>query len=159
CAFDAAAVDLSVGGLSLRAARVPELGSLLFCSFEAMPGGATVLGRGEVVWRQPSGEKGGEFGLRFVEVDAKNQAMIDEIVAERIARSDTPFTHPEPLIANLEIENVDKPVAARLVHNGENEALFEQTLDLLSLGKAVIAHAGVSLLRGNISQVNLRMEG
>lgn len=158
CAFDADAVDLSVGGLSLRAARVPELGSLLFCSFEAMPGGATVLGRGEVVWRQ-AGERGGEFGLRFVEVDAKHQAMIDEMVAERIARIETPFTQPTPVIANLEIENVDKPVAARLVHNGETEAVFEQALDLLSLGKGVIAHAGVSLLRGNISQVALRMEG
>ena len=159
-AFDADAVDLSVGGLSLRSARLPELGSLLFCSFEAMPGGATVLGRGEVVWRQArNGEQGGDFGLRFVEVDAKNQAMIDEMVAERIARIETPFTQPTPVIANLEIENVVTPVAARLVHNGEKEALFEQSLDLLSLGKGVVAHAGVSLLRGNIGQVTLRMDG
>lgn len=158
--FEADAVDLSVGGLSLRAARLPDLGSTLFCSFEAMPGGAQVLGRGEVVWRQASAEKeGGEFGLRFVEVDAKNQALIDEMVAERIARIDTAFTQPEPVIANLEIENVNAPVAARLVHNGENEALFEQALDLLALGKGVVAHAGVSLLRGNIASVGLRMDG
>lgn len=158
-AFDADAVDLSVGGLSLRAARLPELGSTLLCSFEAMPGGATVLGRGEVVWRQArSDEPGGDFGLRFVEIDAKNQAMIDEMVAERIARIETPFTQPTPVIANLEIENVSTPVAARLVHNGEKEALFEQSLDLLSLGKGVVAHAGVSLLRGNIAQVTLRMD-
>jgi hypothetical protein len=157
--FEADAVDLSVGGLSLRAARLPDLGSTLFCSFEAMPGGAQVLGRGEVVWRQASGEEGGEFGLRFVEVDAKNQALIDEMVAERIARIDTAFTQPEPVIANLEIENVSAPVAARLVHNGENDALFEQPLDLLALGKGVVAHAGVSLLRGNIASVGLRMDG
>ena len=89
--FEADAVDLSVGGLSLRAAQLPDLGSQLFCTFEAMPGGAQILGRGEVVWRQPSGEQGGEFGLRFIEVDARNQALIDEMVAERIARQAPEF--------------------------------------------------------------------
>jgi c-di-GMP-binding flagellar brake protein YcgR len=79
--FEADAVDLSVGGLSLRAAQLPSVGSQLFCTFEAMPGGAQILGRGEVVWSQPTGDEGGEFGLRFIEVDARNQALIDEMVA------------------------------------------------------------------------------
>ena len=157
--FDADAVDLSVGGLSLRAAEVPDVGSQLFCSFEAMPGGAQVLGRGEVVWRQPAADQGDEFGLRFVEVDPRNQALIDEMVAERIARIESPFTQREPVLASLEIENVATPVSARLLHAGETEALFEQTLDQFALGKSVTAHAGVSLVRGHISSVTLRMEG
>lgn len=157
--FEADAVDLSVGGLSLRAPMLPEVGSHLFCCFEAMPGGAQVLGRGEVVWTQPSDAAGGEFGLRFVELDAKAQALIDEMVAERIARIDTPFAGNEPVLANLEIENVDSPIAARLMRSSGGEALFEQPLDLLTIGRAVVAHAGVSLVRGSLARVDLRMDG
>jgi hypothetical protein len=157
--FEADAVDLSVGGLSLRAPMLPEVGSHLFCCFEAMPGGAQVLGRGEVVWTQPSDAAGGEFGLRFVELDPKAQALIDEMVAERIARIDTPFAGNEPVLANLEIENVDSPIAARLMRTSGGEALFEQPLDLLTIGRAVVAHAGVSLVRGSLARVDLRMDG
>jgi hypothetical protein len=157
--FEADAVDLSVGGLSLRAARLPEVGKYLLCNFESMPGGAHVLGRGEVVWAQPCGESGGEFGLRFVGIDPQTQALIDEMVAERIARIDTPFAGASPVIANLEIENVETPVAATFVRSGDGEALFEQPLDLLALGKSVVAHAGVSLVRGSIARVDLRMDG
>lgn len=161
--FEADAVDLSVGGLSLRAAQLPAIGSQLFCSFEAMPGGAQVLGRGEVVWRQPEDQSaGGEFGLRFVEVDPKTQALIDEMVAERIARIEGSFRQskpPELVLASLEIENVAAPVSARLLHTSETEALFEQTLEQFSVGKSVVAHAGTSLVRGHISSVKLRMEG
>jgi hypothetical protein len=159
--FEADAVDLSVGGLSLRAAQLPDLGSQLFCTFEAMPGGAQILGRGEVVWRQPTGEaggQGGEFGLRFIEVDARNQALIDEMVAERIARI-VPQKINEPVLATLEIENVDEPMTARLVHAGETQALFEQQLSHFAIGKAVIAHAGPSLVRGHVASVEIRMEG
>lgn len=157
--FEADAVDLSVGGLSLRASRLPDLGSQLYCAFEAMPGGAQVLGRGEVVWRKEQGDEGGEFGLRFIEVDAKNQALIDEMVAERVARIEARFTQPEPVLAKLEIENVGSPVSARLLHAGEEQALFEQPLPQFSIGKAVVAHAGPTLVRGHISEVTVRMEG
>lgn len=159
--FEADAVDLSVGGLSLRAAQLPDLGSQLFCTFEAMPGGAQILGRGEVVWRQPigEGEEGGEFGLRFIEVDARNQALIDEMVAERIARIAPRSQPPEPVMASLEIENVEQPVSARLVHTGPTQALFEQTLQHFAVGKAVVAHAGATLIRGHVGSVEIRMEG
>jgi len=157
--FEADAVDLSVGGLSLRAAQLPDLGSQLFCTFEAMPGGAQILGRGEVVWRQPVGEQGGEFGLRFIEVDARNQALIDEMVAERIARITPRAKMSEPVLATLEIENVEEPMTARLVHQGETQALFEQQLSHFAIGKAVIAHAGPTLVRGHVASVEVRMEG
>lgn len=157
--FEADAVDLSVGGLSLRTAQLPDLGSQLFCTFEAMPGGAQILGRGEVVWRQPQGEQGGEFGLRFIEVDARNQALIDEMVAERIARIAPREKLSEPVLATLEIENVDEPMTARLVHTGDTQALFEQQLSHFAIGKAVIAHAGASLVRGHVASVEIRMEG
>jgi|GEM_PF-3859822 len=157
--FEADAVDLSVGGLSLRAAQLPDLGSQLFCTFEAMPGGAQILGRGEVVWRQPVGDQGGEFGLRFIEVDARNQALIDEMVAERIARIAPREKVLQPVLATLEIENVNEPMTARLVHQGDTQALFEQQLSHFAIGKAVIAHAGPTLVRGHVASVEIRMEG
>lgn len=157
--FEADAVDLSVGGLSLRAAQLPDLGSQLFCTFEAMPGGAQILGRGEVVWRQPVGDQGGEFGLRFIEVDARNQALIDEMVAERIARISPRSKLHEPVLATLEIENVEEPMTARLVHQSDTQALFEQQLSHFAIGKAVTAHAGPTLVRGHVASVEVRMEG
>jgi len=158
--FEAETVDLSVGGLSLRSSHLPELGSQLFCCFEAEPSGAQVLGRGEVVWRQPTDGDAGEFGLRFIEVDARNQALIDEMVAERIARIQGPKApEPEPELATLEIEDVAGEVSARVLHAGDREALFEQTLDQFSVGKSVTAHVGMSLLQGHIAAVRLRMEG
>jgi PilZ domain len=160
--FEADAVDLSVGGLSLRTSSLPELGSQLICSFEAIPGGATVLGRGEVVWRKAMGDRGervGEFGLRFIEVDPKNQALIDEMVSERVARIDIPCTAEQPVLASLELDGGAEPIAVKLVRTCAGEALFEQPLDLLQLGRSVVAHAGVSLLRGKLSSVQLRLEG
>jgi hypothetical protein len=157
--FEADAVDLSVGGLSLRTDNLPEMGSQLICSFEAMPGGATVLSRGEVVWRQASEDGGGEFGMRFVEVDPKHQSLIDEMVAERVARIDTLFNSSTPVTASLELENVGAPIAVKLMRSCAGELLFEQALDLLQVGKSMVAHAGSSALRGKLASVQLRMDG
>src|SRR5277367_4119994 len=65
--FEAQAVDISEEGMHLRTAYLPEVGQPLRCRFEA--GSATVHIAGEVVWREEAG-RGGEFGIRFTNLDA-----------------------------------------------------------------------------------------
>jgi hypothetical protein len=159
-AFEADAVDLSPGGLALRSACLPEIGAQLFCTFETVPGGTRVSSRGEVVWTHLTGERSGEFGLRFLDIDADARALIDEMVAERNAgvlpHGNAQRQAPS---ATLDVDGVGAPLDAQLTHAGGGAAVFEQRLDLLELGRGVVAHAGAALGRGNIAEVTLHMQG
>ncbi len=174
-AFEADAVDLSSGGLSLRTPCLPEVGERLTCRFEAMPGGTRVESRGEVVWTHADGERSGEFGLRFLDIDSQTRALLDELVAERRAEAEAHGVHEaheqdvrtqraaasfdELRIAQLELDGVDAPLSARLLRSGGGAAVFEQRLDLLELGRGVTARAGSALGKGSVAEVSLRMEG
>ncbi len=167
-AFEADAVDVSPGGLSLRSSCLPEIGEQLLCSFETVPGGTRVSSRGEVVWTHLAGVRGGEFGVRFVDQEPQTRALIAEMVAERAVQteraadavpSERAADSCQPPMAQLDLEGVDAPLHARLMHAGGGAAVFEQRLDLLELGRAVVAHAGSALGRGNIAEVGLRMDG
>ncbi|HEX7478236.1 MAG TPA: PilZ domain-containing protein [Polyangiales bacterium] len=159
-AFEADAVDLSPGGLALRSACLPDIGAQLFCTFETVPGGTRVSSRGEVVWTHLTGERSGEFGLRFLDIDADARALIDEMVAERNAgvlpHGNAQRQAPS---ATLDVDGVGAPLDAQLTHAGGGAAVFEQRLDLLELGRGVVAHAGAALGRGNIAEVTLHMQG
>lgn len=156
--FEADAVDLSAGGLSLRSSSLPEVGSMLHCRFETLPGGTQISGRGEVVWAKLSGERSGEFGLRFTHIDPKAQALISEMIAERVANAGHNVPRL-PRMATLEFEEVDGPITAKLTRSAGHDVVFEQPLDVLQLGRAVTAHADTALGQGNILRVDLRMDG
>ena len=68
--FKAQAINVSQEGMHLRTAYLPERGQPLTCRFDAGPN-ATVLATGEVVWTEEAG-RGGEFGLRFTNLDAES---------------------------------------------------------------------------------------
>jgi PilZ domain len=156
--FEADAVDLSPGGLSLRTACLPEIGEELMCRFEATPEGTQVSSRGRVVWTQTKGQRSGEFGLRFTELDDEAKALIDELVAERKARVQA--LQSEALrVAELQLAGVSAPLTARLLRAGGGEAVFEQTLPLLELGRGVVARAGYVNGKGTIADVKLSLKG
>lgn len=155
--FEADAVDLSAGGLSLRSSNLPEVGAQLHCRFETLPGGTRITGRGEVVWAKPSGDRSGEFGLRFTQIDPKAQALISEMIAERVATGGiTP--QPQPRMATLEFEENEGPITAKLTRAIGRDFVFEQPLDVLALGRGVVAYADKTLGHGNILRVDLRMD-
>lgn len=163
-AFEADAVDLSSGGLALRSPCLPDVGEHLTCRFEAFPGGTRVESRGEVVWTHADGERSGEFGLRFLDIDAQARALIDEMIAERRAETmkhspSAPGSLEELRVAELELAGVAAPLPARILRTGGGEAVFEQRMDLLELGRAVVARAGSALGKGRIADVALRMDG
>jgi hypothetical protein len=68
--FEAQAVNVSEDGIQLRTAYLPEAGQTLTCRFDAGPG-HNVLASGEVVWAQ-GGDEGGEFAVRFTDVDPES---------------------------------------------------------------------------------------
>ena len=68
--FEAQAVNVSEEGIQLRTAYLPEPGQPLTCRFDAGPGHC-VLALGEVAWAQGA-DRGGEFGVRFTEVDGES---------------------------------------------------------------------------------------
>jgi hypothetical protein len=75
--FEAQAVNVSEEGIHLRTAYLPEPGQPLTCRFDAGAGNS-VLASGEVAWSLGA-ERGGEFGVRFTEVDAESVDALKRI--------------------------------------------------------------------------------
>jgi hypothetical protein len=158
-AFEADVLDFTRAGVSMRAPYLPEIGTQLVCRFRCMPSGGTVSARGEVVWAQLEGGKTGEFGLAFIDLDPRTEWLIEEMLAQPIGERAEPDEASES-IAQLELEGSAEPIAARLTRRDAGKAVFEQHLDLLSLGRGVRAHApGASDRSGSIAGVELRMVG
>jgi hypothetical protein len=72
--FEAQAVNVSEDGIQLKTAYLPEPGQPLTCRFDA-GASQSVLASGEVVWARGA-ERGGEFGLRFTDLDAESVAAL-----------------------------------------------------------------------------------
>lgn len=163
-AFEASTVNLSKGGLSMRSACLPDPGTRLSCRFRALPSGTLVTAAGEVVWAHLDGAESGEFGLSFVDLDPKTEWLIEEMLAEQ-ARIEGPRPDGEvaAAVAQLELEGSGGAIAARVAREDGQTVVFEQPLDVLSVGRGVRAHAegekGKKGRQGSITGVELRMVG
>ncbi len=127
-AFEAQAVDLSKDGMHLRTAYLPEVGQPLTCRFDA--GGREVLASGEVVWRHEEG-RGGEFAIRFGDLDAESASALGRIVdpAPTCAPKD-PGTR-----VRLHIDGLGSPMRARVKGSGASELTVGSELGFLQVGK------------------------
>src|SRR6202453_1613813 len=76
--FEAQAVNVSEDGIHLRTAYLPEQGQPLTCRFDGGPG-QSVLASGEVVWAAGA-DKGGEFGVRFTDMDQESVDSLKKII-------------------------------------------------------------------------------
>lgn len=158
--FEADVVDFTRSGASMRASYMPEIGTQLDCRFRCGPSGALVSARSEVTWAQLEGESTGEFGLAFLELDPEAEWLIEEMLAEPILKREREREPEADAITRLELEGSTEPIEARLARLQAGSAVFEQQLDLLSLGRGVRAHAPGSRDRsGSIVGVELRMVG
>jgi len=127
-AFEAQAMDVSKDGMHLRTAYLPEVGQPLTCRFDA--GGREVLASGDVVWRHEEG-RGGEFAVRFAELDAESRDALARII------------DPEPACApkdpgarvRLHIEGLGSPMRARVKDAAETELTVGSELGFLQVGK------------------------
>jgi hypothetical protein len=101
-AFEADAVNLSRGGMSLRSQCLPDVGAKLWCRFEHPPSGSVIEAEGEVVWAQLEGDASGEIGLAFTDLDPKTELLIEQIIAE----------HGSPTFAGAVIDPGERDRAA-----------------------------------------------
>jgi hypothetical protein len=127
-AFEAQAVDVSKDGMHLRTAYLPEVGQPLTCRFDVS--GHEVLASGDVVWRHEEG-RGGEFAVRFGDLDAESKDALARIV------------DPEPTCApkdpgarvRLHIEGLGSPMRARVKDAAPTELTVGSELGFLQVGK------------------------
>ena len=126
--FEAQAVDVSEEGIHLRTAYLPELGQPLTCRIEV--GGDVVLAAGEVAWRQEA-DKGGDFGMRFTDLDAASEAALKKLLAvEPTFAAQVAGTR-----VRLHIEGLGSPMRARVKGSAAEGLVVGSELGFLQVGK------------------------
>lgn len=152
--LEADGLNLSMGGMAMRAPFTPPLGALLECRFQCPPEGELVCAQGEVAWVAERGNDLGNFGLRFVELDTKSATTLRRYLADgqaRVGASDRLRS------ATLLIDGLGAPVDAELRLADESRIVLEQQLTFLQLGRGVeVQLLGRDKERGRIASVELR---
>jgi hypothetical protein len=127
--FEAQAVNVSEEGMQLRTAYLPEVGQPLSCRFDAGPG-QSVLASGEVVWTQPA-ERGGEFGVRFTDLDAES---VDALKRACGVAGHSPEVHAGAKV-RLHIEGLASPMRAKIKDAAASAVTVGSELGFLRVGK------------------------
>lgn len=132
--FEARAVNLSGDGMQIRTPYLPEIGQPITCRFDAGQG-MVVVAAGEVLWREApeGGGDGGEFGVRFTNLDAESARTLDRIlgIGDGDARS-----MPEPgRKIRLHIEGLASPMRARVKDMQETGVTAFSELGFLQMGR------------------------
>src|SRR5258707_899238 len=126
--FEAHAVNVSDQGMQLRTAYLPEIGQPLFCRFDAGSSGE-VNAQCEGVWRE-EGDRGGEFGMRFGDLDVHSADTLQRIVnvKERTIQASGSKVR-------LHIEGLGFPMKARVKDASRKELTVGNELGFLQVGK------------------------
>jgi hypothetical protein len=130
--FEAQAVDLSSDGMHLRTAYLPEIGQPVACRFDAGTAG-NVLANGEVVWKQEQG-RGGEFGIRFMDLDGSSVAALERIVE---LGGKVPMAAPGGPRVRLHLEGLGSPIRGRVRGTSDKEVTVGSELGFLQVGKGL----------------------
>lgn len=141
--FEAQSVDVSMQGMRLRTAYVPEVGEKLACRFDGM--GTEIVVDGEVLWRREE-TKGGEFGVRFVGLDEATAAAVramcmtledpGEEEASAAEGSDQVRVAKGSRV-RLHIEGLGSPMKARVRTAAAKELSVGSNLEFLKVGRAL----------------------
>lgn len=141
-AFEAESVDITTAGMHLKTAYLPEIGEPLVCRLEG--NGKEVVVQGEVVWRNEDAY-GGDFGVRFLEVDQESLNALREVLGEQPvdeAPADSQSELEAPRAARntrvrLHIEGLGSPMKARVREVTRSEVLVGSNLEFLKVGRSV----------------------
>ena len=99
------------------------------CRFDAGRG-STVTAAGEVLWKDDMGN-GGEFGIRFTNLDAASTAALDRIL---VAEAGQPIIEPGRKV-RLHIDGLASPMRARVKDQLANGVTAYSELGFLQMGK------------------------
>ena len=129
--FEAQAVNLSEDGMHLRTAYLPDVGQPVTCRFDAGHG-LVVVAAGEVLWKDDMGN-GGEFGIRFTNLDSASIVSLQRIIG--MAEEGLALRPPQGRKVRLHIEGLASPMRARVKGaEGSSVTAFSE-LGFLQVGK------------------------
>lgn len=134
--FEAESVDVSAEGMRLRTAYLPTVGDRLVCRFDGLEG--EVIVEGEVIWATEQ-QKGGEFAVRFLDLDAETRAILQELCFAE-GEGDAKVAEDKSMAGTrvrLHIEGLGSPMKARVRSGNEKELLVGSSLEFLKLGRTV----------------------
>ncbi len=129
--FEAQAVNVSEDGMHLRTAYLPEQGQPLTCRFDA-GSGQSVLVSGEVVWSQGA-DKGGEFGVRFTDMDAESVESLKRICGVTVANEAQPVHSGSKV--RLHIDGLASPMRAKIRDARAGAVTVGSDLSFLQVGR------------------------
>jgi len=128
--FEAQAVNVSEDGIQLRTAYLPEAGQPLTCRFDAGPG-HNVLASGEVVWANGA-EEGGEFAVRFTDVDAESVEALKGICG---VQGESPVQAGSKV--RLHIDGLASPMRAKIRDAQASAVTVGSDLGFLQVGRSL----------------------
>jgi PilZ domain-containing protein len=137
--FEAESIDVSPEGMRLRTAFLPAIGDKLVCRFDGM--GAEVVAEGEVIWKNQEA-RGGEFGLRFVDLDPDTAEAVRAMCGS-LGSEDEEAPAPEvPQVprgarVRLHIEGLGSPMKARVREAAAKELEVGSNLEFLKVGRSL----------------------
>ena len=129
--FEAQAVNLSEEGMHLRTAYLPEIGQPVTCRFDAGQG-MVVVAAGEVLWKDDMGN-GGEFGIRFTNLDSASTVALQRIVG--MVEEGMAVKPPHGRKVRLHIDGLASPMRARVKSTQGSSVTAFSELGFLQVGK------------------------
>lgn len=137
--FEAESVDVSLDGMRLRTAYLPEVGSKLVCRFDSA--GKEIVAEGEVTWRNEEA-RGGEFGLRFIGLDdtaiVAVRSMCASLSTDNEAEPASPgLAVPRGSRVRLHIDGLGSPMKARVRESAGRDVTVGSNLEFLKVGRSL----------------------
>ena len=139
--FEAESIDVSPEGMRLRTAFLPAVGDKLVCRFDGM--GAEVVAEGEVIWKNQEA-RGGEFGLRFVDLDPDTAEAVRAMCGSLGGEEEAPAAAspeapqvPRGARVRLHIEGLGSPMKARVREAAAKELEVGSNLEFLKVGRSL----------------------
>lgn len=164
--WQADARDLSVSGMSVRSAMLPEVGEELACRFR-LEGGEQVESRAEVVWAREGGARDGAFGVRFMSLDPNVKDVLLKGMPAPAPAPAAPTTAASPAPTGGVHENskvrvvipgMEAPLRARVRTRVQDALIVGSDLTFLKIGERVAVDGGTEKVNGSITAVDIEVD-
>lgn len=144
------AVNLGLGGLTVKGSVLPHLGQRLTCRFTPQLGHQLEVPV-EVVWSD-AGQ--GQCGIKFLQLDYQSERSLRSLVLG--AYVPPPIEDPPPPVESgcrrINFHGVDGPVTVKVLHEDFGGLTVEQALPFLAIDTSILTEEGRA---GRIETVEL----
>lgn len=151
-AISADAIDLSVGGMSVRSPLLPDVGVQLEFRF-MLEDGKSINTRGEVVWTHDEGSRSGAFGVKFLAMPGDARASLRRSLEPAIKSPSSAETK-----VRLHLDSMDAPFRAKLRERLPGAVVVGHELSFLKLGGKVTVEGSKDNEAGVISAVEVEID-